>query len=122
MFKKTITLALILIFAHAIEAEELLTSNKILKFAMNPYAKGAKMNTTETLGMHNKNKVQVIYPCGDICPDYTTRIIHYKIAINNCKSIGGIIKKKRVVRGRASNIESFCVPAIIAANWEKIVF
>ena len=122
MFKKIITSALILIFAPLAIAEEALTNNRILKFAMEPYAKSAKMNTTEILGTHNKNILQVIYPCGDICPDYTKRIIHYKIEMKNCKNIGGIIKKKRIVRGRASNIESFCVPVVIADNWEKLVF
>ena len=33
-----------------------------------------------TLGLHHGVPVVVEFPCSDICPQYTTRIVHYDLA------------------------------------------
>ena len=44
-----------------------------------------------TLGRHHGVPVVVEFPCSDICPQYTTQIIHYDIAPGAaCEAAGGV--------------------------------
>jgi hypothetical protein len=116
-----ILVACISVAASASVVKEL-ADKEILALAMSPYDKSEKMLTEEKLGFHKGNELIVIYPCGDICPHYTKRVIHYKVKIEKCAESGGIVKEIRVVRGRGSNEEPFCFPKVIAENWNDIVF
>ena len=118
--KKIVTITALAIITSLVNAMDELSASEILSLAIKPYDKREKMNTEEIIGTHDGKKVKVIYPCGDICPDYTKRVIHYMVEIENCTNNNGVIKKVKVTRGRASNYESFCVPKIIANNWGKL--
>ena len=120
--KKIVALTLVLIISPLANAMDELSANDILSLALTSYDKREKMNTEELIGTHEGKRVKVIYPCGDICPDYTKRIIHYITEIENCDKSSGVIKEIKITRGRASNYESFCVPKIIATNWGQVVF
>ena len=122
MFKKLIAIIAIVVASPFVLAGGALSDNDILSAAMKAYDKRQKENTKEFIGIHDGKKVIAIYPCGDICPDYTKRVIHYAINIDDCEENGGVIKQVRVTRGRSSNKESFCVPKVLAQNWSKIVF
>jgi len=120
--KKIVALTIVAIISSLANAMDELSASDILSLALNPYDKREKMNTEEIIGTHEGKEVKVIYPCGDICPDYTKRVIHYIIEIENCNKSNGVIKEIKVTRGRASNYESFCVPKVIASNWGKVLF
>jgi len=120
--KKILTIILVALVTSNVYAGKILSNQDILSVAMTDYDKRKKANTEEMIGIHNNKKVVAIYPCGDICPNYTKRVIHYAINIKNCKKNDGVIKEIRVTRGRASNSESFCVPKVLADNWNKIIY
>ena len=102
--------------------QKVLNDNELLINATTDYAKESKMNSTEILGIHNQHIVKVTYPCGDVCPEYTKRIIYYEIENKSCPSNIGTEKEVTVFRGRSSRIETYCIPNIIAENWDDVVF
>lgn len=98
-----------------------ISDQELLKYATTPYDKETKMNTEETLGFHNGQKVKVIYPCGDLCPSYKKRIVFYELKIERCTSTIGVRKEINFFRGRAGKTETFCLPVIIADNWNQVI-
>lgn len=74
------TSILVLLFAPVRDgAGPLLTDADIAAYAARPWDKAAMMDRHILLGFHNGGRVVVDFPCGDVCPDYTTRIIHYAV-------------------------------------------
>lgn len=68
------------------------------------------MNKTVILGAINKIPVLVEYPCSDVCPEYTARIIRYDIPISGCEAIGGIILETAVPWGITQIMQEYCSP------------
>lgn len=66
------------------------------------------------LGRHRGLPVVAIHPCGDVCPVYTRRIVHYDVPIADCARRGGIVREELIPRGPAVARQPFCVPAILA--------
>jgi len=63
------------------------------------------------LGTYNGAPVSVLVACGDICPAYTVRVIHYDVpAGKNCAALGGSDMSVIVPYGIAAGPESFCIP------------
>ena len=63
------------------------------------------------LGMHHGARVVVLVACGDICPAYTVRVIHYdKTEKRNCAELGGHDMSVIVPHGIAAGPEGFCIP------------
>ena len=116
--KTLLTCSILVLFSCS---QKPISDDELLNFATSSYDKEVKMNTEEILGIHNGQKVKVIYPCGDICPTYTKRIISYSLDIENCTSDIGVKKDILIFRGRAAGNKSFCLPKIISENWEKVV-
>jgi len=116
--KALLTCSILFLFGCS---QKTISDNELLKFATSSYDKEVKMNTEEILGVHNGHQVKVIYPCGDLCPTYTKRIVSYSIDIENCTSDIGVKKDIRVLRGRAAGDESFCLPKVLSENWENVV-
>lgn len=80
-----------------------------------PFDRSAKMSTREVLGVNRGMIVAADYPCSDICPDYTVRIIHYdRPAGPGCEAAGGVSVTRTVPRSIAAVRERFCVPAVTA--------
>ena len=52
----------------------------LLAYAKQPWDKATLMHTTVELGRHHGQRVVAEYPCGDVCPQYTARVIHYELA------------------------------------------
>ncbi len=71
----------------------------------------------ERLGRHHGVAVVADFPCGDVCPDYTTRIIHYDVAPGPaCAKAGGVEEIKMIPRGIAVMRQPFCVPKVLAGK------
>ena len=88
-------------------------------FAAAPYDKAAKFNKTEVLGLYHGARVVVEYPCSDVCPDYTVRIIHFDLMPGpTCNRFGGKSVVIMVPVSIAVMRKPCCVPAIIAGHLE----
>jgi len=92
----------------------LLTDADIAAYAARPWDKAAMMDRHILLGFHNGGRVVVDFPCGDVCPDYTTRIIHYAVRPGpGCGGLGGVLRYADIPRGPAHTRRAFCVPAVL---------
>jgi len=98
------------------DQDETLTDNEILEYSTTEYDKAKMMHQTVVLGNHNGVSVIAEFPCSDLCPDYTTRIVRYDIDISQCSSVGGVIQTMYVPRGIALVEEDYCVPKILVEN------
>ncbi len=104
------------IFKKLIGNKKELTDKEILDYAKTSFNQSEMMFKDFILGYHNGIPVRAWFPCSDICPDYTTKIIHYNVSINQCKEIGGSIAIIYVPVGIASSREEFCVPTVLTDN------
>jgi hypothetical protein len=86
----------------------------IAAYAAAKFDKRAMMFKRVALGRHRGLPVVAIHPCGDVCPVYTRRIVHYDIPVADCARRGGIVREALVPRGPAVARQPFCVPAILA--------
>jgi hypothetical protein len=92
-----------------------LTDNALLNFYHEPYQKIKVMNTQKELGYYHGGKVVVDYPCSDVCPDYTKRIISIQLGENQtCDSVNGSTISIGIPEGIALKNEDFCVPKILS--------
>lgn len=87
---------------------------EIAAYAAAKFDKRAMMFKRVALGRHRGLPVVAIHPCGDVCPVYTRRIVHYDVPLADCARRGGIVRDELMPRGPAVARRPFCVPAILA--------
>ena len=90
-----------------------LTDAAIAAYAAAPFDKRAMMFKRVVLGRHRGLAVVAIHPCGDVCPAYTRRIVHYDLPFAECERRGGVVSERIVPRGPAVARQPFCVPAVL---------
>jgi len=101
-------------------APDSLSDQSLLQYASQAYDKGAMMNTRETLGIYHGNRVVVEFPCSDLCPADTVRVIRYELASGqDCSDAGGVSKTLRIPEGVAMHDEEFCFPRVLAEHWDR---
>ncbi len=89
----------------------------ILAYASRPFDHAAMMGKRDLVGMHNGVEVVADYPCSDVCPDYTTQIIHYDAAPGPaCDKAGGVVEMRTVPISIAVQRKPFCVPKVLAGK------
>jgi len=94
-----------------------LTDRAIAAYAARPYDKRAMMFQHVVLGGHRGMRVVADFPCSDVCPDATTRIIHYDRAPGpGCERAGGVTQEMMVPVSIAVMRRPFCVPRILASG------
>ena len=97
-----------------------ISDEQLLRWATTRYDKRAFMNTHITLGTHRGQALVVDFPCSDVCPDYTARVVHYILPPGKtCAEVGGVVKAFKVPAGPASHLEEFCFPSAIAQAWAR---
>lgn len=86
----------------------------LMAYAKKPWDKAALMHTTVDVGRHHGAMVVAEYPCADVCPQYTARIIHYELADGaTCESIGGVQQEVLVPVAITVRSKSFCFPKVL---------
>ncbi|HEV7659960.1 MAG TPA: hypothetical protein VGO55_08960 [Allosphingosinicella sp.] len=94
-----------------------ISDQAIAAYTARPYNKAAMMGRHLVLGVHNGVRVVVDFPCGDICPDYTTRIVHYDVAVGAaCARARGVVRHAIVAQGPAAFRQAFCVPRVLGTR------
>lgn len=91
-----------------------LTDAQLLRYAASPFDKRKRMFTREIVGLHRGIPVVADYPCGDVCPAYTRRIVRYDLPLETCAARGGIVASERIVRGIGVATIQVCEPAVVA--------
>ncbi|HET6806259.1 MAG TPA: hypothetical protein VFH59_12545 [Frateuria sp.] len=86
-------------------------------YAARPFDKQALMGQTIELGRNHGLPVVAEFPCADVCPQYTVRIIHYRLPEGaDCQSAGGVEETVAVPVAIAVMQKTFCVPRALAAS------
>lgn len=101
-------------FGERADSKRRLSDSDIAAYAAAPFDKRAMMFKRVALGRHRGLPVVAIHPCGDVCPVYTRRIVHYDVPVADCARRGGIVRQELMPRGPAVARQPFCVPAILA--------
>jgi hypothetical protein len=101
--------------AGAAVLPDTLTDDALADYAARPFDKAVMMERHITLGRHHGAEVVADFPCSDVCPQYTVRVIHYVLAGEaDCASIGGVEQDKAIPVAIESTIQRFCVPKVLA--------
>ncbi len=96
-----------------------LTDQDILDYATAEYDKEEMMFQTVEVGSHNGTMLIAEFPCSDLCPDYTTRVIHYDVENEECEALGGVLHMIFVPSGIAVVETEYCFPTVLVENWEE---
>jgi hypothetical protein len=90
---------------------ETLTSDQLVAKATTVFATKDGTKDATVLGTYKGAPVSVSVKCGDICPAYTVRIIHFIVPDGkNCAKLDGQTMSVIVPHGIAAGPESFCIP------------
>lgn len=118
----TTSLAALIVLAGAGCASRASESVQLDDAALRAYAaksfdKRALMGQTVELGRHHGVSVVAEFPCSDVCPQYTVRIIHYRLGEGaDCASVGGVEESVGVPVAIAVLPRTFCVPKVLEAG------
>ncbi len=86
-------------------------------YAGRPWSKVALMNRTIELGRLRGVPVVAEFPCADVCPQYTVRIIHYRLpADTSCNAVGGVERTVLVPVAITVLSQTMCIPAALVAG------
>jgi hypothetical protein len=85
----------------------------LLRFARSRFDPYQRADRIRVLGLHRGTPVVVDYPCGDVCPAYTKRIVHYDVPPEACGRVGGTIVNELIPRGPAVMPRPYCEPSVI---------
>jgi hypothetical protein len=86
----------------------------LLRYAASRFDARAMAFKHVVLGLHRGTRVVADFPCSDVCPQYTRRIIHYDVPVSACSRVHGVVVEEMVPRGIAVTREPFCEPAVLA--------
>lgn len=118
---RTTTAALVILSALAgagcaTRASEpgLLDDAALQAYAAKSFDKHAMMGQTVELGRNHGVPLVAEFPCSDVCPQYTVRIIHYRLPEGaDCTAAGGVEKSVGVPVAIAVLPKTFCVPKVL---------
>jgi hypothetical protein len=86
-------------------------------YAARPFDKRAMMGRTVELGRHHGVPVVAEFRCGDVCPQYTVRIIRYRMPQGaDCAAMGGVEQSVLVPVAIAVMQRNICVPKVLVAS------
>ena len=92
-----------------------LSDAQLVAYATKPFNQQAMMFKHIVVGRYRGAAVVADFPCSDICPQYTTRIIHFDAEPGPaCAKVGGVVVMRDVPVSIAVMKKPFCVPAPIA--------
>jgi hypothetical protein len=102
--------------ACAVGGRDTLTDESLMAIATSPYDKGRMAFRKVELGRHHGVVVVAEFPCSDLCPAYTTRVIHYDVPSEDgagCAKIGGSIEPVPVPMGIGRGLAFYCLPKVL---------
>ena len=114
-----VTLSMLMGAGCATRAGEpgLLDDVALQAYAAQPFDKRAMMGRTVELGRNHGMSVVAEFPCADVCPQYTVRIIHYRLPeATDCAAAGGVEQSVGVPVAIAVLPKTFCVPKVLAGS------
>lgn len=93
-----------------------LSDEQLLRYARSSFDGEEMVFRDFVVGYHGGVPVRVSFPCSDVCPQYTVRVIRYDVSLSDCESVGGVVKSIYVPFGIGARSEEFCFPQVIVDN------
>ena len=88
-----------------------LSDADLIAYEASPYDHAAMMGKKVVVGLYQGAPVVAEFPCSDICPQYTTRVVHLDAQPGPaCAAIGGVVQSRRVPFSIAVIDKDFCIP------------
>ena len=114
--KALLAAVLTLLATQALAAEpRQLTDAELIAYDSQPFDHAAMMGKRVVVGLYRRVRVVAEFPCSDVCPNYTTRIVHLDVAPGAaCEAAGGVTQARRVPFSIAMVERDFCVPKPLA--------
>ena len=97
-----------------------LFDSELLSYAQSSYNQSEMMDKDLLLGSYHGNVVRVQFPCSDVCPMYTERIIFYDVPLPACTFSGAEVKKVIVPEDIGAGLKDFCVPTILIDSYYQL--
>jgi len=116
---KPAALVLALLALTAASPPRKLSDRDLLHYAATKFDKRAMLGRRIVLGTHRGTTVVATFTCGDVCPEYTKRIVHYDVPPERCDGVGGAVVNELVPRGIAVRPVPYCEPPVLAARVNK---
>jgi hypothetical protein len=99
-------------------AADRLTDRQLLRYATAAYDERKMMFTALSLGIHNGVPVVAEFPCADLCPGHTVRVIRYDLKEGDtCAGARGVEKRQPVPVLIGVVNRTFCFPGVLAEHW-----
>jgi hypothetical protein len=113
-------LPVLAMLAVAAQPADTISDDALVAYAQKPYSKIEMMGHHDVVGLQHGVEIIADFPCSDLCPNYTTRIIHYAVEPGpDCDRIGGRARDQLVPFSIAVVRKTFCVPGVLV---EKKLF
>ena len=80
------------------------------EFSCHQYDKGQWMDRKVKIGERNGAAIIAEHPCSDLCPMYTVRIVRFDVPLDECASVGGVIRWRSVPVSIMNVAKEYCVP------------
>ena len=94
-----------------------LTDAQLIAYGQQDFDRGEMMYKHVDLGRYHGAPVVADFPCADVCPDKTTRIIHFALDDGQkCSSVEGVQRTLDVPTGVGKAQQQFCVPHVLASR------
>ena len=90
-----------------------LTDRDLIRYAASKLDPRTMMGRQVVLGRHRGTLVVADFPCGDVCPQYTRRIVHYDVPVERCAAVRGAVVSELVPRGPAVMPRPYCEPKVL---------
>ena len=115
LWPAALAIATALASAARADVPRTLSDADLVAYAAKPFDKQAMMERHVAVGLHHGVPVVADFPCSDVCPDYTVRIIHYDVTPGEaCAKAGGVTQARLVPYSIAVIEKDFCVPKVLA--------
>jgi hypothetical protein len=91
-----------------------ISDQQLLRYAASSFDPREMSFQHVVLGDHNGMRVVADFPCADLCPAYTTRVIHYDVEPGGeCEAHDGVTRSVDVPVGVGMLPVPFCVPKVL---------
>ena len=99
-----------------------LSDSELVTYARSDFDKAKMMNQEIVIGTYKGATVKASFPCSDLCPEATSRIIYLDVPALECQAAGGELKSLFVSAGIGLVNKEFCFPkAIVDAGIYEFV-
>ena len=95
-----------------------ISDRQLVAYARRRYDRARMMFHHVVIGTQRGVAVVADFPCSDVCPAQTRRIIHLDVAAEAgaCAAAGGVVRGRLMPMGIAVRQQPFCVPRVFAAG------